>query len=1018
MSGLIQQIVQCCQQNPLEEKWLFAPNLRIGWQWIDAASRSGAALVNLHCKTIQRTVLDEITPYMLQRGLRFASRWHGVLLVESVWRSLEQENYFHEMKPNRALFESLYQSLNDLRMSGSTQLDDSKFETPSKARTIQFMLEQYSRLLNEAKLIDYSEALRIANGEVQANEELMLLLPEDIDLNRAEMQFLQTLSSNQIQILDEPTTLKPQRDIELLSSINKPIEAAESYHDGSVNLFHAMGEANEVREVFRRILQQQIPLDHVEIVCTDSDAYVPLLYELSFEPRWTESSQMDPLPMTFADGIPLRYSKPGEALRLWIQWMRQDFLQPLLIALYQDQLIKSNEATFSHADLAQALRELPIGFGRKRTLSCIEQHLQSLRSHLKSISALSADDVEPDLEKAKTERGIQLFQTLHDEVGALLKVTPDEGAPIDRLFEKALLFCERHLPEETEFDAQSRNVLIRELKRLLETLHDYPQASGIDGWELLESMPSQLTVLGSGPQPGHVHVSHYMTGGHSSRPHVFLIGMDDGRFPGAGSQDPVLLDSERKLLSDGLATSGYRIQQKIETMRRILKRLRGNVTIGFSSYDVIDGREQFASPLVLAIHRLIGGEQHADYSSLSQALGQAASFAPSGEKQCANERDFDFLCAANNENQSIENLYKRFPHFQDGENAMRQRASNRFTEYDGFVQEAGPFLNFTAGRTASASALERLGQCPLAYFFRYGLYLEEPVSNEIDNERWLDALAFGSLVHELFEGFIAKRIKQNITGPILESKQEMMKLAGQKIQQYRELYPPKSVHLFERQREQIVYCAECFLQSEAELQTEYSPQFVEARIGYQSETDDALSYPLEDGSEIKVRGVIDRIDLIGDSTAAKYAIWDYKTGGTRKYKERRQEKKWDSMQQGRVIQHALYTAIARDWLRQHASSDAQVVRFGYFFPSPKGNGERLVWGAEELTQLGNVLFRLNQIASMGAFLPTQDADDCRFCEFQPICGDVVAQAERSEEKLLNQQNDRLAPMKELRFNEC
>ena len=1018
MSGLIQQIVQYCQRNPLEEKWLFSPNLRIGWQWIDAASRSGETLVNLHCKTIQRTVLDAITPYMLQRGLRFTSRWHGVLLIESVWRSLEQENYFHEMKPNRALFESLYQSLNDLRLSGTSELDDRKFETPSKARAIQYMLEQYSRLLNDANLIDYAEALRIANNEVQANEELWLLLPEDIDLNRAEKQFLQSLSPNAIQFLEEPVMDEPSRDIELLGFISQPIEEAKSFHDGSVDFFHAMGEANEAREVFRRILQQQISLDHVEIVCTDSDAYVPLLYELSFEPNWTEVSQTDPLPMTFADGVPLRYSKPGEALRLWIQWIRQDFLQPLLIALYQDQFIKIDESEFSRAELTQALRELPIGFGRKRTLACIEKQIQSLQSHLKRINNVSSDDIEPEWEEEKTERDIQLFLALHNDIEALLNLTPEDEASIEVLFEKALQFCERFLMEETEFDAQSKNVLIRELNRLLETLRDYTQASSIDGWELLESMPSQLTVLGSGPQPGHVHVSHYMTGGHSSRPHVFLIGMDDGRFPGSGSQDPVLLDSERKLLSDGLATSGYRIQHKIETMHRLLKRLRGNLTVGFSSYDVIDGREQFASPLALSIHRLIGGEQHADYSSLSQALGLAVSFAPFVEPQCVSEREFDFLCAANNKSSSIKKVYERFPHFQYGTKAIQQRESNRFTEYDGFVQEAGPFLNFTAGRTASASVLERLGQCPLAYFFRYGLSLEEPVSNEIDDERWLDALAFGSLVHELFEGFIAKRIQQNNADSILESKQEMMRLADQKIHQYRELYPPKSEHLFERQREQIVYCAECFLQSEAELQTEYSPQFVEARIGYQADGDDALSYPLEDGGEIKVRGVIDRIDLLGDSSSANYAIWDYKTGSTFKYKEQRQKKKWDVMQQGRVIQHALYTAIARVWLRRHASNDAQVARFGYFFPSQKGNGERLVWSAEELTQLGNVLCRLNQIASMGAFLPTQDPDDCKFCEYQPLCGDVVVQAERSKDKLMNRQNDRLAPMKELRINEC
>ena len=46
-------------------------------------------------------------------------------------------------------------------------------------------------------------------------------------------------------------------------------------------------------------------------------SYVPLIYELSFCYGDPHSN----IPITFADGIPARLSRPGRALRGWLLWM-------------------------------------------------------------------------------------------------------------------------------------------------------------------------------------------------------------------------------------------------------------------------------------------------------------------------------------------------------------------------------------------------------------------------------------------------------------------------------------------------------------------------------------------------------------------------------------------------------------------------------------------------------------------------------------------------------------------------
>ncbi|MDP8243172.1 MAG: PD-(D/E)XK nuclease family protein [Candidatus Hinthialibacter antarcticus] len=1020
MNLIVQTIVQMCADHPLQEKWLLAPTLRVGWQWIDAATKQGRPLVNLHCKTIQGAVLDAITPYLVKQELRFASRMRGVMLIESIWRQLDPENnYFGALEPNLALFERIHDSLQDLRASGGEDVSDELFESPLKAQTLHTLMKQFAAALHEANLIDYAEALRIACEHVEINNELVLFIPEDVELNSKERQFIHALSARHADVVDEGKPPKPKRDIDLLRWIEQPGDAAASFQDGSVSLYHAIGEANEVREIFRRCLQNKIPLDQIEIVFTDSETYIPLLYELSFEPHWTDEAHGMNLPITFVDGVPATYSKPGKALLAWIHWISQDYLQSALVSLYQDHLLQHDASTFSHDEMAQAVRRLPIGFGRERTLACIRDKIQSLHLQLDNIETTDDENTpatSPVRYRLYLEREISKYGLLLDEIDALLATTPHASGLLSDIVQKSLQFCERFTSDGSDFHRQGRERLVNQLKQLFEIIRADPNIKSVDGWELVASVPRSLSVLKSGPKPGHIHASHYLSGGHTDRPYLFIVGLDDGRFPGAGSQDPVVLDKERAAISPGLVTSRGRIQRKIQILHRLLKRLPGKATLSFSSFNVVDGREQFASPLVLSVHQIISGDHQADYSSLKKWLGAPASFAPGVEGQCVNERDMDLLNAAGGRCNSVEWIFERYSHVQKGMRARQHRQSNEFTVYDGWVADAGVLLNFTSGRIASASALETLGRCPLAFFFQYGLQIEEPESVTVEEEQWLDALAFGSLVHGLFERFIAERIKNNEPVSYAAHRQELIDMADRELESYRASYPPKAEHSFSRQRDQLMTCIEYFLYSEEELQLALTPQYVEAKIGY--ENDEAVVVSLPNGAQIKARGIIDRIDAVGDPTDARFAIWDYKTGGSYKYGKRQQKKKWDALQQGRVIQHALYTAMARQWLKRRVSADAEIEQFGYFFPSEKGKGERLTWSANELTQAGNVLLSLNQIASMGAFLATDDPEDCTFCEFNSICGDVESLAQCSAAKLQNPQTDRLAPMKELRNDEC
>ena len=113
-----------------------------------------------------------------------------------------------------------------------------------------------------------------------------MLLPEDFDVSGMESQLLAALPAKQrIRLrVDQPGSLPAAEkeslaDAHLLRWLPSPADAPAPASDGSARIFRAVGEVNEVRGVLRRCLSERIPLDEVEVLCTDVATYVPLFYE-------------------------------------------------------------------------------------------------------------------------------------------------------------------------------------------------------------------------------------------------------------------------------------------------------------------------------------------------------------------------------------------------------------------------------------------------------------------------------------------------------------------------------------------------------------------------------------------------------------------------------------------------------------------------------------------------------------------------------------------------------------------
>lgn len=1037
---LIESLAEICRQRLLAEKWLLVPSMRVGHQWLQCVARTGQPAVNVRTKTLRSLAIDLVGPLLAQRGVSLLNPLAGTVIVQQLLATGKVRlTYFEQNTSAWSTAELLYRTLDDLRMAGvqPTALRG-HIDPPTKAEDLCHLYEAYLAAIDRARRIDLARLLELAqgcltDGTAPLASDMLLLIPADLELPELARRFIEAFPTQVRHVLyiDELPAANPgthlgpvSADRELLCWIDQPQPLPPPARDGTLRIVRAVGEVNEVRQVFRWCLARQVPLDQVEILYTDAQTYVPLIYE-ELAARYG-TMEVDALPASFADGLPCRFSRPGRLLRLWLQWVQEGFPQRYLELMIQDALLKVRwpaevpEEQHSHSRLARRLALLNVGLGHDRYLRILDEYLASLQTYSPPMDEDAPVFDAQELTMARTEALV-----LRELAAGLLGLV-SHHAQGKALLEAADRLLADHARCFSQLDEFAVNRLRQEIQQLLELLGDGGAHFNAPSYleQLLES-----TVQGSGPRPGAVHVASLKSGGHTGRPYTWVLGLDDSRFPGAILQDPLLLDGERRRVSTRLNTSHNFLEENLRRFTTLGARVRGTLTLSYSTLALADNRQLFPSPVVLGAFRLLAERPDGDLAELEQWLSEPpAAFVPQNETECLSAAEWwqwRLLTGGG----TLQEVQTAFPHLARGQQAAAARSSPDFTEFDGNVPAAGRVLDLTArDRAVSATELQTVGRCPLRFFFRYGLHLRPPDEFELDAERWLDALSAGDLLHRLFEQFMREIIESNRLPDVASDRPRLMEILDQLIQAERQKRPPASEAAFRRRVQELRETAVHFLLEECHyIQTRGArPMWTEAALGLRTvragslDTPEPLTIELANGGRLRVCARIDRIDRLESAGSIApcgrhqapavhtYCIWDYKTGSTSTYNRA------EPFQQGRNIQPYLYLTVVAHRLRDHLGSDVRVESFGYFFPSTPSAGERMQWSADQLGEGRQIVMHLCQVVSQGAFVATDCQQDCALCDYQAICGDVSALTAASRRKLQRCADRRLDAMRSLR----
>ena len=706
-----------------------------------------------------------------------------------------------------------------------------------------------------------------------------------------------------------------------------------------VRLRLVIGLETEVRQVLRDVLRRGLAFDDVEIAYTTTTPYQALLYDAV--ERWD-------LPADFAAGVPTSLTRPGRALVAFLGWIATDLQGVILARHLQAREIGWTDDQVQPTAVARWLLQGRAGAGRKDTLAALDRLAISHDSDAGSRARLAA--------------GRAQLQILFDRI-------PD-GDSAEGLLTAAVAYL-KSLPLSGADERATRDRRIRDqLMGHLNDLSDFPAGAApraVQARRLLEVV-RRHSCGASHSRPGYLRVGPLREAGYSGRQHLYILGLDESRFPGSLGQDPILLDEERRSLSTLLPLQATNARDEIFQLIRVLGSAAGAVTLVASRLHLADGREPHPTPLFEQACRQLQQQPEVSGPVPTGADG------PDGRAD-----DLDTQLEQRLHPGLANELAGIYPDVARGMLSALARTHAAPSRFSGWIAHpADESLDLTGQRVLSSRMLETLAECPRRYLMRYGLGLTPPDTPRPDPRRWLQPLEMGNLLHGLFVDFM-----QQLRGtrPEVSHEQRLQDMVEAAIAAERQRVPVTLKAAYRNDCRRIERAARIFLHAEAQrlaADPALHPAAFELDFGF----DEAIEIRLSHDVAFRLRGRIDRVDAVHDAsgTTVAYEIWDYKTGTAFPYDIT------ELVQGGRTLQWALYAYA----LPQLLADDGDVRLSGYFFASDRGSGQRFSDAPPPRHELAAILQPLFDMSRQGFFPALHKGDGkgggpCRFCDYHRIC---------------------------------
>ena len=840
----------------------------------------------------------------------------------------------------------------------------------AKGHFIQNLLTAYEAYLSRNKLIDFAGLLPLTNDQLNPNA--IYLTSTHLKLSFVEQEMLYRLAANHRIILPAEVAFIDDHS-------EFPVEAVE--------FFHATSVITEVREVFRRLAENQFAWDQVEVITSDYMGYAPVVYAMASQ--WGVAC-------TFSKGISLQYTKIGRAALLYLEWIESGFIIDHLLKAIKQGLINLQTANVkvSRGSLIGVMERSGIGWGRKRYATWMETVINQQE-------LLNAQLTEKDLIMQETKLVLlpffeHLFANLPE--GDLFTPKLIIAGLVDFLQTYVMFHSQEEQQIFQAFDELIPVMSWGSTKTMSMTLAiQYVRAE-------LEQLCTNTTSI---PAEGKLHISSLQDGGQSGRPYTYIVGMDEENWSVSTRQDPILLDEERLKLSSHLATSSQTSTWLNTERLSRLGKIREGCTLSFASYDIAENREMNPAYELLQLFRRKVRQPEADYAALFTYLLKPVGYnSPMAAGVQLDESDawLHYLITPQLQiMQGKDLLLSAYLHLAEGEKASESRSQISLSAYDGIVDTSQHPIDYVSGPDASISIskLELFGRCPLLFFYQEILGIRAKDAPVYERAQWLDAKQKGSLVHTVFYHYYTEILARvGNTNQMIQDVLLLQKLTEEVINEYTQQIPAPSAHIWHKECESIRKDVKIFYANEQNRTS--TPKYLELKL---HQEEGLFHLELSEQLTLPIKGYVDRVDQIGPH---QYKILDYKSGSTKKYKAN------EFFSGGTQMQHALYAAATEQYLRKSGiDPEAIVVESAYVFPTERGMGSEVVRIQNRKQDLAKLIQHMLDAMKEGVFLPTKDPLNCNWCDYQGVCDGQAEQMKQTLKRDVEANAQRLASLREV-----
>jgi RecB family exonuclease len=879
---LVEDVRALRTRDPRGALLLVVPSRLLGARFRAAIARALHGIAGLHVLT-----LPDLAERIAAAPLALAGRRplppvaDRFLLDRAIRTAIPTEGgYFSGVATARNFPAALLRTLLDVKRAGLGAADlEAAFPDSAKVREVAACQRALDAELRRHAYHDASdllaEATRLVAAEPGRLAATAVLVAGFVELNRLESGLLEAC-----------------RHAAELRAYDAGVGAAELPPADALEIVAAPGEEREVREIARVVLRHVETggrLDDVGILLRQPGAYLPAIRDVFGAAG---------VPYVLGAASPLGDTRAGRSLRLLAEARRSDFARAAVMEFLAFADLRPRPGT-SPAEWERLSRQAGIVGGAREWRSRLDRLGRRLEPE-----APAGD--EGDGPTAAIARDRDALAALRRTVRAMLRGLeglPDPG-PLGTLVDGLTRTFARLVAPSTE---------ARRALGAVARLRDLAAADTVvpleELWALLEAALAAPADTGGQPAPGRVFVSELGSALGVDFPLTIVPGMVEGAFPAAQHQDPILLDDERRRLTGLPLAEEARALERTRFALAVGSGAR-RVVLTYPRVDAESGRPRVPSFLVLDLLAEVTGRPH-DFDGLEAFPGWRSvplhPAPPSARARPLDEREW-LVTRALDARAAPDRLLGELPSVRRGVDAIRLREqTDALTAYDGLLGrgvELGP-------SPLTPTSLERYAACPFRYLLErvYGLSpVEEP-----DRILAMEPRDRGTLVHAILEATY-RRLAETGAFPLSAARLPAAREVFQAVfdeacaeAERRGVTGLPALWAGERSRLRAELLSA--LEVEADDPGGWVPALFEAAFGveWRAESGPPLAYRLPDGTEVRLCGTIDRVDVSPDRQRAR--VLDYKTGRVRTPRTP------DRLGRGRALQLPVYRLAAEALLR-------------------------------------------------------------------------------------------------------